>query len=459
VLSHSPFCRCPRYRSFSISNSDAISGAAHRARRYLGLAAGAAFTVCAAVASINAVVDPFGTVRLIEREGFNKYKPAMQTRVRLVKAAEVRRVRPEAIVLGTSRSHVALKMTHEGWHASPRYNLSFDGAMPEEMDAYLRHAQAIQPLEQVVLGLDTWQLGTGPSGVRPDFDETLLYRPDATWTRLRARLADLRLLLSLDTLGQSLHTVLSQRDGEPDWFAADGQRLGDIFFHRAGEEFMTRGPAAYFAAIDRLEVGFKLPAPRPARARHGATNDAAQPTSFDHIRRIVEFCRANAIDLRIFITPMHAHQMEISAEAGEWETIENGKRALVRLLGEDAAARHTAPFPLWDFSGYSSVTTEAVPPVGSRSEMRFYWDSSHFKEVVGDFVLDRLFAIEHPTRPVPADFGQLLTPQDVERVLAEIRADHLRYRIEHPHDIATIREMVASARGESVAPLRSAAAR
>jgi len=43
---------------------------------------------------------------------------------------------------------------------------------------------------------------------------------------------------------------------------------------------------------------------------------------------------------------------------------------------------------LWDFSGYSSVTTEALPASGSHAEMEFYWDSSHFKDIVGDFVLD-----------------------------------------------------------------------
>lgn len=449
--------RCPKHRSSSISSSDHITGAEGRhAGRYLGLAAAVAGSLCVAVAGINAVVDPFGTVRLIERAGFNEYKPAMQTRVRLVKAADIRRIKPEAIVLGTSRSHIALRMTHEGWYAWPRYNLAFDGATPEEMYAYLRHAEAVHPLKQVVMGLDTWQLGGGPSSVRPDFDASLLYRPDAAWTRLRAQLADFRLLLSLDTLRQSIRTVQSQGDAEPDWLAADGQRLGDVFFRRPGEKFMTDGPAAYFEAIDRLEVSFKLPAASQERTRRSAPDETSRPASFNYIRRIIEFCRARAIDLRIFITPMHAHQMELSAEAGEWATIENGKRTLVRLLAEDAAAHHAAAFPLWDFSGYSSVTTEPVPPTESRDEMRFYWDSSHFKEMVGDFVLDRIFGIERSSRPAPGDFGRLLTAENLDAVLAEIRAGHMRYRIEHPRDIALIREMVESARYENRAPLQSA---
>jgi hypothetical protein len=51
-------------------------------------------------------------------------------------------IKPEAIVLGTSRSHVGLRMTHAGWRVpiGTRYNSAFDGATTKEMYAYLLHA-------------------------------------------------------------------------------------------------------------------------------------------------------------------------------------------------------------------------------------------------------------------------------------------------------------------------------
>ena len=84
-------------------------------RRALAAAGCAALSIILTVGAFNALVDPFGTMRLVDRAGFNHVKPTAQTRMRLVKAAEVRQIKPAAIVLGTSRSHIALRMSHPGW--------------------------------------------------------------------------------------------------------------------------------------------------------------------------------------------------------------------------------------------------------------------------------------------------------------------------------------------------------
>jgi hypothetical protein len=401
----------------------------------------------ATVVSVNLVVDPFGMYRIIELDGFNIHKPAVQNRVRLVKAYEVRQIRPRGIILGTSRSHLGLRPSHDGWDpaARPVYNLAFDGATTKEMYHYLVHSQAVQPLRQVVLGLDTYHATLAPATTRPDFDPQLL---DSTTVLAPPALlrADLKIFSSLDTLNASLATVASQGEGQPEWFARDGQRLGDVFFRRPGERFEQIGPRGYFEEIDRLEVGFKREGQLTANARDAALGvsrpAAARETSIDYIRRIVAFCRTEGIDLRIFIAPEHAHQLEITAAIGEWATIENAKRALVHLLEEDAAQHPNAPpIPLWDFSGYSSVTTEALPASGSRAEMKFYWDSSHFKSIVGDFVLDRVFGLSDP-QTAPPDFGVRLTVATIEPALARLRADQLAYRRSHLEDAVWIRSLV-----------------
>jgi len=402
----------------------------------------------AAIASMNFVVDPFGMYRLVALDSFNASKLAVDHRVRLVKAYDVRRLRPQGIILGTSRSHVGLRPSHDGWDpgARPVYNLAFDGATTKEMYQYLLHAHAVRRLRQVVLGLDTYHATLAPATARPDFDAELLDSPGVLALPSLIR-ADLKVLTSLDTLRASLATVRSQSDREPQWFAPDGQRLGEVFFRRAGEHFERLGPRGYFDEIDRLEVGFKREGQLAANARvlgrAVQQTTASSETSLDYIRRIVAFCRAQGVDLRIFIAPEHAHQLEITAAIGEWASLENAKRALVQLLAEDAARHPGAPpIPLWDFSGYSSVTTEALPESGSHAEMEFYWDSSHFKDVVGDFVLDRLFGLSHARREVPLDFGVRLTPATLEPTLARLRTDQFAYRRSHPEDVEWIRSLV-----------------
>ena len=424
--------------------------------RYCCAVVSTALLLLAAVVCVNLVVDPFGTYRIVSVDGLNSRKSAVYHRVRLVKAYEVRRLRPRAIVLGTSRSHVGLRPSHEGWDsaARPVYNLAFDGATTKEMYYYLLHAHAVQPLRQVILGLDTYHATTAPATARPDFDPWLLESGAVPVLPSLVR-ADMKILTSLDTLRSSLTTVESQSDRQPAWFAPDGQRLGDVFFHRPGERFEEIGPRAYFEEVDRLEIGFKLEGKRAASAqvpsRSGQQPASGDGTSLDYIRRIVAYCRAEGIDLRLFISPEHAHQLEISAAIGEWATIENAKRALVELLADDAAHHvDAAPIPLWDFSGYSSITTESLPEPGSRAEMRFYWDSSHFKDNVGDFILDRLFGVTDPRRAVPADFGVRLTADTIETALARVREDQLAYRRRNPVSVTWIRSLVDVSGQDSV---------
>ena len=410
------------------------------------LAGIAAFGVCLAIGAFNYVVDPFGIYKVVDLRGFNAWKPEKYTHVRLLKAFELARIKPRAVALGTSRTQISIRMSHPGWDgkAVPRYNLAFDGATPHEMYAYLRDAQAIRPLKQVVLGLDTWELDTNPSSVKLGFNADLLDAPGKVWRHALSHVARLGIAFNLDTAFAGLRTIETQDTGARDWFAPDGQRLGTVFF--PADPAYASDPRTYFLDIDRQEIGFKLDAGPPGPRRPANTPTHPDLPSLEYVRKIIGFCRAHAIDLRMFITPAHAHQMEISAEVGAWQKIEDGKRTLVRMLAADAARHPGAKvFPLWDFSGYSAITTESLPLPGSRREMNYYWDSSHFTQKVGDWVLDRLFQSQGGA---PADFGVELTADNIEDVLARIRADRDRYRRRHPADVAAIRAMVGDVYGK-----------
>ena len=432
--------------------ADAPASRPAGALAYCAVVAAAACVVLASIAAVNAIVDPFDMYGRPRIEGINGAKPAVYHRVRLFKAFEVRRVRPRAVVLGSSRAHIGFRCSHPAWDmdGAPCYNLAFDGATTREMFAYLRHAHAIRPLTTAVLALDTYHLAGGPSFARPDFDPLLLSDPERPWP-LTPLTADARLLTSLDTLRASIDTVTGQAV-EPRWFAADGQRLGAVFFREVEAGFRELGPRGYFDRIDEAEVGYQTEglvlAATPPRAT--TTAPAAPPdpeqSSFADIRRIVEFALEEHIDLRIVITPAHAHQYEIASAAGAWPAMQEGKRRLVHLLADmQAARRESTPIPLWDFSGYSSVTTEALPGRGSQTEMRYYWDSSHFKDVVGDFVLSRVFGREVPGAAVPPDFGTQLTMHSTEAVLAADARAQALYRRREPGPAAHLRALVGRA--------------
>lgn len=405
-----------------------------------------ALLVIASVVAFNVAVDPYGMYRISDIAGFNSHKPAIYHRVRLAKAYDVRRIKPRTIILGTSRTHLGIRPSHQAWPADglPVYNLAFDGATTKEMYYYLRHADAVQPLRRVLLGLDTYHLTNAPGATRPDFDAQLLLQDRSIWSRTWALLADVKLLVSYDTILESIATIRAQEQAPAEWFARDGQRLGEVFFHQPWEHFQTLGPRGYFDEIDKQEVSYKLEWRIPQKAVHTAKlnpDSQADPiSSLGYIERIIEFCRDNNIELVVYITPSHAHQLEIAAAAGEWPIIENGKRALVQLLEDDANKHRDSPaFPLYDFSGYSTITSEDLPPSGSRVEMSYYWESSHFKDNVGDMVLNRIFSAGE----VPRDFGIRLDSGTIDATLLDIRAQQKTYQTSHPDDIACIQREIA----------------
>lgn len=419
-----------------------IELSARKMKRYGAIALLTALFAIATVVAFNAAIDPYGMYHAAGGTGIHAHKPAIYHRVRLAKAYELRRYAPSTVILGTSRTHVGIRPAHPAWPADARpvYNLAFDGATTKEMYYYLRHAQAMHPLRYVLLGLDNYQLNAMPATVRPDFDAQRLLYDRSLISKARLYLADLKLLASIDTVSESVATLRAQDDARAEWFAADGQRLGDVFFHQASEGFEQMGPRDYFDKIDRQEVEFKLEWRIPTRHTPKAAPVANELTSLDYIERILAFCRENNIRLLIYITPAHAHQLEIAAATGEWPTIENGKRALVRMLSDDTH-RHPqqASVPLYDFSTYSSITMEALPPAGSREELRYYWESSHYKERTGDLVLNRIFGIGE----VPDDFGVRLTSDNIDQAFADIRRQQHAYRAAHPADVALLRSYVA----------------
>src|SRR5262249_15481984 len=156
----------------------------------------------------------------------------------------------------------------------------------------LLHAQAIRPLRQVVLGLDTWQLNRWSAWTRPDFEPALLFEPEGALHNIGVFGADLGVLVSIDTTTASFAQLRSNVEQQPQWFAPDGQRLGGIFFREVEPNF-SKSPGGYFRAIDRQEIGYMLdsgPVRVTSQVKFGP--GAAQPlTSFDYIGKIVSFCR------------------------------------------------------------------------------------------------------------------------------------------------------------------------
>lgn len=90
------------------------------------------------------------------------------------------------------------------------------------------------------------------------------------------------------------------------------------------------------------------------------------------------------------------------------------------------------------------MTTQFIPSdVKDKDSVELYYsESSHFKPIVGDMIMDRVFDYHHPGRSIPEDFGVLLTPASIQNHLAQTRAQQAIYRQEHAEEVQDVAKAI-----------------
>jgi hypothetical protein len=414
-------------------------------RRYLRTCVAAFLAGLLLLATVNALVDPYGCLPSPVFPGWNVPKSEAVHYARLSKAYAVRRVRPRALVLGASPALAGYDPGHPGWRARPVYNLALPGAGLYELRRHLEHALALAPVEQVVLGLDFAQFNVH-FDVRADFDERRLCSGTNDRTSCPVPVEWFGVLLSADTLQSSAKTLWRNLSGDPTQVAfADGRfdwRDGPRWVHAFGG---YRKVFAYYTKGFLWAHWF----PPPAR-RFELRGEDGEASPLDELGRILEIARRHRIDLRLAISPSHAYLTEAAHAAGLWPLFGEWLRELTERLEAEAKRAGAEPFPLWDFTGYGPWTGEDVPDRNDpATTMRWYVDPSHFTRDLGNLVLDRVLGRQGEAAGL-ADFGFRVSAANVGEDLARIRDERERYRHSHPDEVAEIEEWArraAEARG------------
>lgn len=382
--------------------------------RYLRLLAAFVALLCAGLAGFNAFVDPYGYFDPPKISGVNELPLGFNHRPLLAKSLAVSELRPATIILGNSRAEAAYDPQHPAITLQPAYNLAIGGAGLSMLRRYYLEALAAGGLRQVILALDLTMFDPAANAADPSLDAVLL--TDATgkpagdarkWRRLA-------------------FILLSGTASSDSWWSYTHQRKPVAIYSRSGlrdeaydiaQVAREGGPRQ---ASRRVEASFLAGTLRDVesasfRASYGATLAA--------LAEIVELSARHGIQLKLIINPIHARQTYALDAAGLWPLYENWKRDLV-----SAAQRSPELVSLWDFSGVNSCTAENLPPdANPASAMRWYRESSHFRRVLGNRVLDRVFG--RPDDGACPGLGQRLEPATLAAALAAQRAA-LRHWVE-----------------------------
>jgi len=100
-------------------------------------------------------IDPYYVFGSPSWQGINAVRPYYETHVLAAKPYQIRRIKPEVAILGSSRVEVAFDPRHPSWRDVRTFNFGLPSSTSYEAMLALLHVQAIGgSLRQAVLGLD-----------------------------------------------------------------------------------------------------------------------------------------------------------------------------------------------------------------------------------------------------------------------------------------------------------------
>jgi hypothetical protein len=408
-------------------------------RHYLILSFGLTAVLTGGIAAVNAHLDPYGLSAAGRGGAYEGVAGAERSGSFWQKALAVRDARPRSVILGTSRADGGIDTRHPGFSAqdAPVFNLALGGLSVDQMRLLLIHAHAISPVRKAVIGLD---LEAFLGGGRTDFDPAGLEGNPETEPYSLVRL---RLALSRETLSASLARWAALMSAEP--VAGAARERSDPQPRRVSDELIRQFGQRGLSAVTEFNNFYsRLPVlfPRwlPATRWSDDPRRAATMTAF---RDLLGYARQEGIELRMFISPVHARYLEWYRQVGWWPLFEAWKRSLVAAIDDESRANPGRPaFPLWDFGGFHALATEPVPKMGDLStRMRWYLESSHYSPELGDLVLDRVLGAPGAgASPLP---DLRIDAATIDRHLSMLRSQAEEYRYTHPGEVGNVSEMIA----------------
>jgi len=385
-------------------------------RRYLAWYLSTLLIACALVAGFNAIIDPEARLLIVDKPGFNQAKIALQTNSRKGKATALRQCGYNTIALGTSRAETAIAVDHPALKDGRTYNAALRGGTIYEMRRLAEYATRHGNLKQLVLGLD-FESFNAQIPFAEDFAESPLAETVSV-----ASLA--RYLVSVRTLRLSLVTVAWNIKGKA------------ILCSDSGEHKRT-----YELEAARKTFDFIL-------RRYAIGNYSDYILGEQGIQNLATLLNELAhADVKVYayISPVHVTHLELMAEMNLSKDYENWKRKLVALFAEvNRDLPEQQQMALWDFSGYSEISTEKVPGPEQQKFMRWYDDSSHFNRSVGGLILDRMLGTQPGESVTRETFGVMLTPDNIDLQIEADQRNSKLYRLYNPDEILRLQNMLSA---------------
>jgi hypothetical protein len=403
-------------------------------RAYLWWLAGAFLLSLASTALFNVWVNPYRLFEVFGDGPLTKIKARPDSSLGTVKLLNAVSARPAALIVGNSRADVGFSPDHPGWgrYRGRVYNLAVPGEGIQSVRDKFRAMIDCCDIRMALVAVDFQDFVLNAERVGPPVRSNA----DSIEALLRQQL--LRALFTETGVVDSVRTLAASRQAYPATLRADGfNPLLDYIPVAARDGY----PSMFRQKLNTTTVSF-------VRARKGIfPPGAADSGEFAALREILRLARAHNVDLHVLMYPYHAQYYLLFEQLGLWTEFERWKRAVLATCQDLPGSKGTGPrVILWDFSAFSAESMAPVESFGARGAGRWYWEAGHFKQALGDRVLDEVFGTDAGTG---RRLGTRLTPGNVDSWLGLQRRSLHRFAVAQPAQLAEVEAALANVRKDA----------
>ncbi len=356
--------------------------------------------VVATVGLFNVFIDPLGVFASPRVSSLNAIKPHLDHHRELTRYQEALRLCPDSGIFGNSRAEIGFDPENPAFeaHGMSSFNHAIPGVGASTTYRQIIWLQAANCLPKTAfLGVEYFDFLGG------DIPHSLpTLQTDPAPKRDSRFFAES--VFSITGLRDSFTTLLLQQSRYP---ATSTERGFNPLFNYI-PEVAQNGHYALFR--QRAEENIRNWTRKPLRLRPQEGGVSEDEVMLDAI--LANLTQAGSTTYLI-IYPYHAQIRMIIERLGMGQLFADWKRLVVAI-----AERHTKPgnkVQVWDFSGVSPETLEAIPAKGDRqTRLIHYWEAGHFKKQLGDLVIARLLGSQN-------NFGIKLDGANIDEWLDEDR--------------------------------------
>ncbi len=386
------------------------------------------------IGGFNWWVDPYGVYHPKEYKA--KSPIWMSKQLRLAKAYRIKQLKPLGIVIGASTSQLGIDPSHLGWDKNivPRYNLSLPGANLYESFRYFQHSHALNSPKQILIGLDFVSFNTF-SPLSDDFNEEhMIVSRDGEHQDNRLLNFGLT-LFSLSAIKASQKKIFYREEGTHLYNGTEFS--GEDKIELRNNRLAIMGSAKNYVS--------RLLFPPPTH-RFCLDDGIEKNSSFQLLMEILETSKKEGADVRLFIQPIHAYLLEVFKIMEVMDDYNKWQYKLITLV-ESVNQKYpeSTQFPLWNFGGYNTVTTEKIPSRENPNQnMLWYYDVAHFNKSLGDMIQDRIFNFNSNGKIAPEDFGTQVNAENFVRYQTSQDIKQIKYALINKKDIKELSNSVNS---------------